>query len=285
MRWLQALPILLALLTAACATTDPAARASTQDTLSVVSFNLYHDKADWPQRLPLIVTGLRALKPDVIALQEVLQHEQLPNQARTIADALGYDMHFVSTDQPGQPRRYGNAILTPHPILARSERRLQPYDDARTVAHVRIAVGGREVDVYVTHLHYTIEGDAIRSRQLQDVLAHIDGTGDGAPRILLGDFNAPVTSAALQPLLADYIDSYGTRHAEPDAPVNTTMNPEFFDRAARIDHIFAERGRFEVLDADIVLDQPDADGHWPSDHFGMHAVLRLRRAVTGSANP
>lgn len=275
MRWLQALPILPALLTAACATSDPAAPASTQDTLSVVSFNLYHDKADWPQRLPLIVAGLRALKPDVIALQEVLQHEQLPNQARTIADALGYDMYFVSTDPPGQPRRYGNAILTPRPILARSERRLQPYDDARTVAHVRIAAGGREVDVYATHLHYTIEGDTIRSRQLQDVLAHIDDTGDGAPHILLGDFNAPVTSAALQPLLVDYIDSYGSRHPEPDASVHTTMNPEFFDRAARIDHIFAERGRFEVLDADIVLDRPGAGGHWPSDHFGLHAVLRL----------
>jgi beta-glucosidase len=280
-RWLHALPILPALLTASCATVDPDARVSAQDTLSVVSFNLYHDKADWPQRLPLIVAGLRALQPDVIALQEVLQHEQLPNQAQTIADALGYEMYFVSTDPPGQPRRYGNAILTPHPILARSERRLQPYDDARTVAHVRIAIDGRAVDVYTTHLHYTIEGDAIRRRQLQDVLAHIDDTGDGAPHILLGDFNAPVTSAAFQPLLADYIDSYGSRHAEPDAPANATMNPEFFDRAARIDHIFAERGRFEVLDADIVLDQPDADGHWPSDHFGMHAVLRLVPSATG----
>ena len=285
MRWLHGLPILPALLTASCAIVDPAARTPTQDMLSVVSFNLYHDKADWPQRLPLIVAGLRELQPDVIALQEVLQHEQLPNQAQTIADALGYAVHFVSTDPPGQSRRYGNAILTPHPILVRSERRLQPFDDSRTVAHVRIAVGGREVDVYATHLHYTIEGDAIRSRQLQDVLAHIDDTGDGAPHILLGDFNAPVTSAALQPLLADYIDSYGSRHAEPDAPANTTMNPEFFDRAARIDHIFAERGRFEVLDADIVLDQPDADGHWPSDHFGMHAALRLRPAVAGDANP
>jgi endonuclease/exonuclease/phosphatase family metal-dependent hydrolase len=282
MRWLHALPILPALLTAAsCTTTDPAARASARDTLSVVSFNLYHDKADWPRRLPLIVAGLRALQPDVIALQEVLQHEQLRNQAQVIADALGYEVHFVSTDPPGQPRRYGNAILTPHPVLTYSERQLQPHDDARTVAHVRIAVDRRAVDVYATHLHYTIEGDAIRSRQLQDVLAHIEDTGDDAPRILLGDFNAPVTSAALQPLLADYIDSYGSHHAEPDAPVNTTMNPEFFDRAARIDHIFAERGRFEVLDAGIVLDQPDADGHWPSDHFGMHAVLRLVPSADG----
>lgn len=29
------------------------------------------------------------------------------------------------------------------------------------------------------------------------------------------------------------------------------------------------------LDANIVPDQPDAHGHWPRDHFGMHAMLRL----------
>ena len=279
-RGLVAALLLLAALPGAVA--DTAKDASNVDRLSVISFNLYHDKADWPKRLPLIVAGLRGLKPDVIALQEVLQHEQLPNQAQTIADALGYELHFVSSDPPGQPRRYGNALLTPHPILARSERRLQPYDDARTVVRLRIAVGERAVDVYATHLHHTAEGDAIRRRQLQDVLAHIEETGDGAPRILLGDFNTTVSGDALQPLLAGYIDSYGSRHADADAqPANTTLNPEFFDTGARIDHILAERDRFEVHDAGIVLNRPGDDGAWPSDHFGMHAVLRLAPPAGG----
>lgn len=281
MHRLRGIAMLAVLLTAAsCATTDPPASTPAPDTLSVVSFNLYHDKADWPKRLPLIVDGLRALRPDVIALQEVLQTEQLPNQARTIADALGYQMHFVSTDPPDQPRRYGNAILSRQPILARSERRLQPFDDARTLAHVRIAVGDRTIDVYATHLHHTDQGDAIRRRQLQDVLAHIAATGGGAPCILLGDFNAAVTSAALQPVLADYIDSYGSRHADPDAqPANTTLNPKFFDAGTRIDHVFASRGDFDVRDAAIVLDRAGADGTWPSDHFGLRATLRLLPAA------
>ena len=270
---LAMLPVLLAV--ASCATADPA-RVPATESLSVVSLNIYHDKADWAKRLPLIVGGLRALEPDVIALQEVLQHERLPNQAQTIADALGYRMHFVSTDPPARPRRYGNAILTPHPILARSERRLQPFDDGRTVAHARIAVGGRAIDVYATHLHHTAEGQAIRSRQLQDVIAHVEATGDDAPRILLGDFNATIPDAALQPLLARYVDSYGSLHADADAQrADTTLNPAFFDEGRRIDHILAERGRFEVLDADIVLDRADGGGTWPSDHFGMHATLRL----------
>lgn len=246
------------------------------DELSVVSLNIYHDRADWPKRLPLIVAGLRALEPDVIALQEVLQHETLPNQASTIADALGYQVHFVSSDPPGQARRYGNAILTPHRILARGGRRLQPQDDGRTVAHARVAIGDRAVDVHATHLHHTPEGDAIRRRQLQDVLAHVADSDDGTPILLLGDFNAPVAAAELQPLLARYIDAYGSRHADADAqPANTTLNPHFFPSGRRIDHVFVERGRFEVLDAAIVLDRAGGDGTWPSDHFGLHARLRL----------
>lgn len=268
MAWLP-LPALLS-----CASTDPATR-DRETAVSVVTCNLYHDKADWPKRLPLIVDGLRALRPDVIALQEVLQHERLPNQAQTIADALGQRVHFVSTDPPDRTRRYGNAILTPHPILARSEKRLAPFDDGRTVAHARIDVEGRAIDVYATHLHHTAEGAAIRRRQLQDVLAHIDAAGDDTPRILLGDFNDTIPSTTLQPLLARYIDSYGSRKPDADTqPANTTLNPAFFDQGRRIDHILAERGRFEVLDADIVLDRAGADGTWPSDHFCLHARLR-----------
>lgn len=247
--------------------------------LSVLSLNIYHDRAEWPERLPLIVAGIRALQPDVIALQEVLQHESLPNQAQTIAAALGYQVHFVSVDPPDETRRYGNAILTPHPILSRSQRRLRPLDDTRTVAHARICIHGRAVDVYATHLHHAPEGVAIRRQQLQDLLAHVDATGNGMPRIVLGDFNATMASAELLPLRPGYVDSYGLRHADADVqPANTTLNPAFFAEGRRIDHVFVQRGRFDVLDARIVFDRKGANGAWPSDHFGLYARLQLRSA-------
>src|SRR5689334_2368988 len=66
--------------------------------ISVVTLNLWHDKADWPARQRIIVATLRALRPDVIVLQEVLQHATLPNQAMTLADALGYEYRFASLD-------------------------------------------------------------------------------------------------------------------------------------------------------------------------------------------
>ena len=70
-----------------------------------------------------------------------------------------------------------------------------------------------------------------------------------------------------------------TRARKPpngDAPT-TTLNPAFFDYRARIDHVFAERGRFDLLEARVVFDATGADGTWPSDHFGLYVRLRLRR--------
>src|SRR5262245_32939289 len=117
-------------------------------TLTVVTLNLWHDSHDWPSRLRVILGELRRIKPDLICLQEVLQNPSLRNQAETLADSLGLRVQFASVDGPERPKRYGNAILTPHPILTRGERNLEPADDYRAVAHVRIAWRGSEVDAY-----------------------------------------------------------------------------------------------------------------------------------------
>ena len=102
---------------AGCATLPP--REGRE--LKLVCFNIWHNQGDWPARRALLIEAIRAETPDVIALQEVLEDAAvgLPNQARTLADALGgYEMQFVSTDPEGAPRRYGNAILSRLPVLA-----------------------------------------------------------------------------------------------------------------------------------------------------------------------
>lgn len=276
-RALAHLPLFATLVLGACATSAPQAPDASVDggaTLSVVTLNIYHDRDGWDRRRPLVIEGLRELQPDVIGLQEVLQHDTLRNQAEDIADALGYEYHFVSTAPESEVKRYGNAILTRHPVLERGGRRLRPLEDSRTVAHVRIAVDGRPVDIYDTHLHHTAEGGAMRAEQLADVLALIDRSGDGTPMVLMGDFNAEVGLPELQPLADRYVDAFGSTHPGDEI---TTLNPYYFpDRHERIDHVFVSGKHFEVLESRRVLDRPDAAGVWPTDHFGILARLRLR---------
>ncbi|WP_394004908.1 endonuclease/exonuclease/phosphatase family protein [Luteimonas sp. WGS1318] len=267
--------VLAALWLSACASTSAAEAAPPRD-LRVVTLNIYHDRADWPARLPLIVEQLRALDADVIALQEVLQTETLPNQAETLAAALGYHSQFVSLDAQDRARRYGNALLTRWPVEAHVSTALAPRADSRSMGWAQIRFDGQPINVYFTHLHAGQDGAAIRRQQLEDAVAWMARISGDAPSLVLGDFNAPAGAAELA-VLDGFVDTYGARH--PGATETTTLNPHFFpDLRGRIDLVFAERDRFEVRDARIVLDTPDAAGTWPSDHFGVYVELRPRPA-------
>lgn len=248
-----------------------------------MTFNLYHDKDDWPKRRVQIAEKLKALQPDVIALQEVLQHETLPNQAQWLADQLGYQWYFASTDPVGKPLRYGNALLTRHPILARRQQALEPLDDSRTAAMLRIDLDGRTVNVYATHLHWTDAGAAIRAQQMADLAKFIDATSDGIPSVVAGDFNATADAPELASLRQGFVDTYGSQHANQDPVASSTLNLKYF-APKRIDHVFFQRGAFLPLSADILFNQPDAQGVWASDHYGLHVTLQLATS-TEAATP
>ena len=252
--------------------------------MSVVTLNLWHDKADWPARQAHILATLRELQPDVIALQEVLQHAQLPNQAQTLADGLGYRYLFASVDAPEAERRYGNAILTRHPILAHDSKPLQPLDDYRSVAHARIALGDDTLDVYATHLHHTVEGGAIRRAQVADLMAWIEATAPADATLVLGDFNTAADAPELAVLRARFRDAYGAIHpdAASDASEHGTLNPAMQHAPLRIDHVLFDPRGLSVRSARRLFDAPMADGGWASDHFGVLATFEIRKVPPAS---
>lgn len=263
LRWIASATALAAAGCAGIRATAPA--------FSLVTFNLYHDKADWPARRALIVAELRALAPDAIVLQEVLQHETLRNQAADLADALGYQAYFVSIDPPGAVRRYGNAILTRHRVLARDWTELQPLQDSRTAGMVRIDVDGHPLNLYVTHPNYQEDaaGTAMRTRQLADLMDFVARTAGDAPSIVAGDFNTAAGTPELAGLEAGFDDAYRRLHGDGDAL--PTLNPHYFPHDhRRIDHVHLQHGRFVPLEARNVLDREGAPGTWPSDHFGVY---------------
>jgi beta-glucosidase len=277
--------VLLMCMLTACATSPrataskPAPDADAQAGIfDVVTLNLYHDKADWRRRQQQIIAELRARQPDVIALQEVLQTAELQNQAQALAEALGYRFVFFSTDPQANVHRYGNALLTRLPIAKQAQVDLAPLDDHRTAGMLRLRSEGGDVDVYVTHLHWTDDGGAIRATQIQDLLAFIArNSGDGTAHVVAGDFNAPVDAPELAPLLASHLDSFGLRHPDASADDSTTLNPAWYTQRRRIDHILPQQGRWDVIDAGRLFTAPDANGTWASDHHGLQARLRLRQ--------
>lgn len=259
----------------ACATTPmTAGTAADSGTVDVVTLNIWHDKPVWPQRRQLIVRTLHELQPDVIALQEVIQHAEQENQAKELAAALGYRYAFASVDPVDAPKRYGNALLTRHPILAEDSRKLQPLGEYRVALHVRVAIGGRPVNVYVTHLSHRGEDGPVRQQQVDDLLDFVATTRGDAPTLIAGDFNTRVDAPEMRKLDADYRSAFDAIHPDADPARTSTLNLQYF-KPKRIDHIYAQRDAFAIEASRILLDQPDTDGSWASDHYGVHARLRL----------
>jgi endonuclease/exonuclease/phosphatase family metal-dependent hydrolase len=241
---------------------------------TAATLNIWHDQGDWPARRAVILDTLRVLSPDVLFLQEVLEKEGLPNQALQLADSLGWSFVFASVDPPGAAKRYGNAILTRHRLVATHEIMLPPLDDYRVAVHARLEAGGRTVDAYATHLHHTAEGAHIRAEQVRGLLAFVDSTRGEGELVIGGDFNAEADRPELAPLRQRYVDCYAARHTGTDGATVTTLNPALGHAPCRIDHLFVEPRGLRPVAAGIILDAPSPRGVWASDHFGVWARLR-----------
>jgi endonuclease/exonuclease/phosphatase family metal-dependent hydrolase len=245
--------------------------------MSMVTFNLHHDREDWPQRRKVILRELQALQPDAIALQEVIQKTHVRNQAAWLARKLGYEYEFVSTDPPGRLKRYGNALLTRRPVLARGQHLLAPLTDYRTAAHLRIDVDGQAVNIYATHLNERSDesGRRIRGEQVGDLLKFIAETSGDAPVVIAGDFNALVDASDLSALRQRYGDSFGSVHVNNELAQISTLNRHYYDAPSRIDHIFFQQDKLLAREARLLFDQPYAEGRWASDHYGVWTRLQF----------
>jgi endonuclease/exonuclease/phosphatase family metal-dependent hydrolase len=258
----------------------PAGASASTDTLTVVTLNLWHDQHDWPRRLSVILAEMRRLRPDVLCLQEVLQNPALRNQAETLGDSLGCHVQFASVDGPERPKRYGNAILTPHRVLVGEARNLEPADDYRAVARVRLAWRGREIDVYSTHLHHTPQGGAIRATQIRHLLAYVDSTRGTGPTVIAGDFNAELGTPEMKAITERHVDAFRAVHPKASRAEAATFNPRFGVDPGAIDHIFVERKTATALrpiGCEVIFRTVGPDSVWASDHFGVVARLRSAR--------
>jgi endonuclease/exonuclease/phosphatase family metal-dependent hydrolase len=254
----------------------PAASAQATDTLTVVTLNLWNDQHDWPKRLEVILAEMRRIQPDVLCLQEVLQNPNLRNQAETLGDSLGCHVQFATVDGPERPKRYGNAILTPHTVRVGESRNLAPADDYRAVAHVRFEWRGRMIDAYSTHLHHTAEGASIRATQIRHLLAYVDSTRGAGPTVIAGDFNCELGSPEMNLVTKRHVDVFHAVHPRASRAEAATYNKQFGPDPGVIDHIFVERGaagRLKPLACDVILRTVGPDSVWASDHFGLVAKL------------
>src|SRR5262245_29488952 len=197
---------------ALCAVLAAGAPAASQPaparTVRVVTFNMFHGGAAsgltgengfLDRRLDLAVRQLRALDPDLIALQEASAGHDRGDLVRRLATELGlHHVHAPATSRVfplGMLNRFavwligfaeGPAVLSRFPItswevhdLPRCEDRLDP----RLLLRVAVQTSWGILDVYSTHT----TRDICQHRRVAEVVASQRGA---LPSVVMGDFNA-----------------------------------------------------------------------------------------------
>lgn len=263
-----------------------------QDIWRVATLNIWNRQGPWAQRLPLLRAGLAALDADVIGLQEVLGFPGMPSQADEIAAGTGWHVHYVPAWHIGGGLTFGNAIVSKHPLLDTQSLPLPSPEglDTRTVAFARVDMPHGPVPVFVTHLTFQLHLGHARCAQVRALVDHVKALApvEGAPPVLLGDFNADPDSdemrylRGLTPLGGTsvyFADCWAATGAEGPGYTYDRKNAYALrsrEPSRRIDYIYV-RGpdrslRGEPLRARLALTEP-VDGVWPSDHYVVVAEI------------
>jgi endonuclease/exonuclease/phosphatase family metal-dependent hydrolase len=277
----------------------PAASTGASSTLRVATLNLWGEQGPHERRLALAAAGFAGITPDVVALQEVRAIEgRLPNQAATLAQRLGLDYVFCPATPWGGGQE-GVALLA-RTILTADSTELPGATDTerRVVLMVTCETAAGPVNVYTTHLNYRLHDGLTRERQVLAIDDFIRAHPSDRPQILMGDFNATPAHDEIrflrgQTTLAGrrtyYQDAFARLHPHDPGTTWAVRNPytdrlHWLEPDRRLDYVFVtpERsdGRGLIHLCRIVLDQPDADGVFPSDHFGVMADVQLTPRAT-----
>ena len=259
--------------------------------LSLVTFNLLNKPSRWHERRELVLTELRALNPDVIALQEVaLPH----NNARWLAEQLGgYSVHT-------SPK---TGALAGHEAIATLSR--LPVEDCRTLALgsqsrvaqvVNVRMGNRVVAVANGHFMFHVYDHIKRTQQVQRVLTWLRLAAGQHPIVACGDFNATPDMRTIQVMKESFASAHEAFHGhEPEftcpTPLvysldsvrkglsrvgNFLLSRQVEPWRGTLDYIFVD-DNFHVHACEVVLNQPSPRDPtlYPSDHVGLYAELEV----------
>jgi endonuclease/exonuclease/phosphatase family metal-dependent hydrolase len=267
----------------------------------VVIQNLWGRRGDWSARRSVLLDGLRALRPDLVALPEAIVNDDYDQ----VRDLLGPEVHVAHQEarepgdgsdvEPGQ----GHSLASRWPLGEVRELDLHVTERTEgfacgTLAAEVLAPEPLGPLVFAFH-NPSWKLDQAHERELQAVAAarFLDELAAGRTRhvIMAADLDADPESAsarfwtgrqALGGTSVCYRDAWESAHPGEPGHTFTPANPVMIGRDwpfRRIDYVFVSCGEHEGPTLEIgacerIFDQP-RDGVWASDHFGLSVDLAV----------
>jgi endonuclease/exonuclease/phosphatase family metal-dependent hydrolase len=272
--------------------------------LRVVTYNLLHDGASsgfidgrthLEERLDMAIRELKALDPDIVAVQEASDSRTHGNVPERLAAALELQVVFEPATEHVfglwpldrllvgvMGFKEGSAILSRFPITATEVYdlpRCKKWLEPRIMLQATLSTVWGPLQVFSTH---TGRGDECQMARVGEIVRKRLGAN---PSLLMGDFNTSDTSEVLTTLTqeAGFIDAFRIANPETNGPtVWQRIESAASTVSRRVDFILLLNGRDSktfVRSSRIVLDRPgqlpDGSMLWPSDHYGVLAEFDI----------
>lgn len=245
--------------------------------ITLVTYNVWFAGFAFQERCEAMLRLLRETDADVIALQEVTE-EFL---ARAIREEWLRESYAISDATGKTVRGYGAVLFSRLPVRRMSLHEL-PTCMRRHALIAELRAGPLDLAVCTAHLESLRESASYREMQLREIFALLEKHGNAA---LLGDLNF-CSSWDENELLDDrYVDLWPMlRPDEAGHTEDPDRNPmrRKGKAAVRFDRILLRCAPGALKAREIRLlgtepisrDRPDV---FPSDHFGLRAVLVTRK--------
>ncbi|MDF1564698.1 MAG: endonuclease/exonuclease/phosphatase family protein [Deltaproteobacteria bacterium] len=282
------LPILLLLAAPGCG--EKGGEADERP-LSVLTFNVMCSFCpspgldDWQTRLPHLHEAIDRFDADLIGLQELFTEEDVD----LFLDALpGHDAFYYVDPDPGSAPLAASPDAT---VFWRRDRFrrvdagvywLSPTPDEAwsggfadnqiwrllTWVELEQLTDGRHLLFATTHFD---NNSPSQERSAPVVVERTGGRLAELPVILTGDFNSQPADEAFQILDGTFDETHAL--AAERTQLTTEDPPPPWDPANRIDHLFVDPARHEVLEHIVDLSRYADPPRFPSDHWPVGARL------------
>jgi endonuclease/exonuclease/phosphatase family metal-dependent hydrolase len=274
-----------------------------QGDIRVVVLNVWGRRGAWEERRRVLVDGLRALQPDLVAFIEAIKTDVYDQ----VFDVLGAEYHVAHQTErelggdadveAGQ----GASIASRWPIgeVREIDQQVTPRtkDFAATTVAAEIQAPEPAGPLWLVNHVPNWQRDFEHERELQAVRAARiveDLVRDRRMHVVFaGDFTADPDSASvrfltgrqsLEGMSVCYRDAWESAHPGEPGDTFTPQNPLMEERnrdwpSRRLDYILVRCGDhrapdLDILDCRLIFDQP-VEGVWATDHFGVIADLAI----------
>ena len=268
-----------------------------QDSLKILSYNIQGMKPGTNSgfRLANIISSLKELDPDIIALQEInedVNGDGSDNQcimiAKALSDHFGIEYYYY---QQQTHLSWDNefkefiGIISKHPVIDKGYKQLVTGVFPRKAVWNQIETPIGDINFFCTHLSFNDGG--VRLEQVQQIdsyISEISIQNGIKTSVLCGDFNDQPNSSTIKYLTNTETDNFffdSFYKVNPELPGYTVPSNK---PSSRIDFVFYDNQSTISIDTSyVVMTEPIVEGLYYSDHLGVMSIF-IQGGNTGINN-